>query len=623
MNHDSRKFAVLAAVCAFGLVACDQTGSTTPIGESPIAASTPARSAQATLDAEIRSLVTSGFPKGHATSILAKWDQVLKSLAKDPKTTLKGKVVPGSGGRTELTRTISFVGLKAAEVTPPAGETKAHFVARLILDMSLYVYGGPSTPVPSFSSTSDVAYKLVQPTSADTVVTPAKQAAVVFPVGSVVEPTIVVITPDTTYYPANCSGPLDTTLCQYPRFYHYNVFPDVKLNLPAKVQVCHVDAGANRLPLADHDRFRVAHEKPANPSNYSAGSTIVDNVEVLAYTVINVTDCTAGGGTQYSAVLRPDASRYERAAFFAQGLARRVASAARTLLLPKDAYAIDIGGGGEADFFSMFGVVDPQSKADLAQSPSLATQFHPTVGSITSGNPLPLAAWNITNLGSGTSGAFTSSIVVANDSLLTSVVSSTSLGGAASLVPQAVFTYGAQSITMPATPGTYFVGTRVIPVGTDSTAVDDLVSVPVVVNAAAPVCSAPWTCAGPGITSATVTTGDVALFYNHTPSSYSLEQWTFSRPATTTGTYNFNWTYSGLHSWYSVTQALEVFADGPTGTTTVPLVNVYIAGSAGNFSYSGSASLPLTAGYAWGVRPSGQHFDSSQILTGTVHIIDP
>jgi hypothetical protein len=473
MMRRIRGLVVSSILGVAGVLACD---GTQPSISAP---QNPSRTTGAVgLGAEILSLM-GGFPKGESTSVNAKWDRVLRSLATEPKVTLKGKLVPGSNGRSELVNTVRYIQLKTNDATPPAGETKAHYAARLILDMSLYVYGLPNQLAPTIDPVSDVAFKLVQPGTTDTVVTPAQQAAVVFPPGSVGEPTIVVITPDTAYYPANCSGPLDTHLCQYPKFYRFNVFPDVKLGVPAKVQVCHVDAGVNRLPLANHNRFRIAHEKPADLADKNAGSTIVDNVEVLALAVMNVTACDANGGTQYlpPPILIGSANTpLSRFTNVALGLANRAGAAARRLFVPQDAYAIDIGGGGFVDFFSTFGVVDPLSQADLAQSPLTTTRFHATVATALPGAAVPLAAWDVTNLGSGTSGAFSSQVIVANDSALTSVVSTTTLGGGAALVPGAKFSYASQNVAAPTAPGTYFVGTKVVYTGSDSTAGDDWVS---------------------------------------------------------------------------------------------------------------------------------------------------
>ena len=630
-------FAAFAAILTLALVACNDSKPPTASQLVPGAPAFQQIQGQGTLGAEISALVNAAWPKGQATAILAKWDQALRAIAKEPTALLKGKTVPGASGRAELTRTISYIQLKAAEATAPSGETNAHFIARLVLDMSTYVYGGPTAPVPPLTATSDIAFKLVTPVTADTVITPAKLAGVAFPVGSVVEPTIVVITPDNTYYPDNCSGPLDTKLCQYPRFYTFNVFPDVKLNVPANVQVCHVDAGVARRALADHERFRVAHDKPADPANYAAGSTIVGNVEVLKLVTINITACTADGGTSYLPPIAASNSALGRAAYFAKSVMSRAATAVGRFLAPNEALAIDVGGGGETSFFSNFAVVDPQSKADLSVVTVFATSFRVTSASLPVGVPAAVPSWSIMNVGSGTSGAFTSSVIVASDTALTAAISTTPVYGAAALVPFATYSYAALNVTLPSTPGTYFVGTRITPAGLDSSATNNWTSVRVVVNApiifgSQTVGAAPWTAAGNGTLSATVNSPtSVTLGYNFYypgPADSSLvvydqQTWTYTTTAKSTGRYTFNWTYVGFHSFFDISESLEAYANGPSGETTVPLVSGSCPGSCPTFSYSDSASIPLTAGYTWGVRARGRNYDSRRVLQGTITLGDP
>jgi hypothetical protein len=621
-----------------GVLACDSTQPSISAPQNPSSTSSGLG-----LGAEILSLM-GGFPKGESTSVNAKWDHVLRSLATEPKVTLKGKLVPGSGGRAELIKTVDYIRLKTGDATPPAGETKAHFAARLILDMSLYVYGGPDTPVPGIAPGGDVAFKLVQPGTTDTVVTPVNQAAVIFPPGSVGEPTVVVITPDSAYYPANCSGPLDTHLCQYPRFYRYNVFPDVKLGVPAKVQLCHVDAGVNRRPLADHDRFRFAHVKPANPADNTAGSTIVDNVEILPLTPMAVTTCAAGDGTTYIPPISANLTPMGRVTNLAMGLLHNATVVARRLLVPEDVYAIDVGLGGFVDDFSMFGIVDPQGIADLAQS---TPQFSLASPSLTTGGAAQIGTWAVRNVGSATSTAFTSSVIIATDSLLTTPVATFAAGGvAAAIVPGSSFTYPAISITLPpaVVPGTYFIGTKVLPTSADSSASDNLVSVRVVVSAPVltqTVGAATWTGSGPGTVNATVNNPNlVTLGYGFIYSAdenivnidghsvFPWQTWTYSTNAVSSGTYRFDWNYTGYHHTFNAYAKLEAFASGPSGEVVVPLVPyVSYDGNYGNvqegFTFTGTTTLTLTAGYAWGIRPSGYNYDSFRELRGTVTLTDP
>lgn len=479
MTHHSRLFVALPLIGVSALLACDGPTATHPL---PGAASRSSI-AQGSLGDEINRLIRSGFPKGRATAIAAQWDHVLRLLVEEPKTTLKGKLVPGSSARAELVKLVDYVDKKTSDATPPAGEQQAHFVARLVLDMELYAFDGPATPVPVITSGADMVLGTVQPnaTTPTTVVTPTQHAGVQFPAGAVSEPTIMVVVQESTFYPDNCSGPLNTHLCQYPQFYHFNAFPDVKLEKPAAVSVCHVDSGNARLPLADHDRFRLAHDAPVDPTARSAGSTLVDGIEILALQrFVGLTNCQAGAGTTYglSRMLpsRGTGGMIDRLLWHGRDAAVRLASAIGSVISPRELYAIDVGGGGLVDVFSNFADVDPQSTPDLAQSALTSTRFHATVSTVLPGAAVPLAAWDVTNLGSGTSGAFTSQVIVASDSALTQVVSSTALAGGAALVPGAKFSYAALSVTAPSAPGTYFVGTKVVYAGTDSTADDDWVS---------------------------------------------------------------------------------------------------------------------------------------------------
>lgn len=485
MTRRSRLFIALPLLGLTGLLACDGPTTTHPL---PGAASR-SNIAQGSLGDEIRRLISSGFPKGRATAIAAQWDHVLRLLAEEPKTTLKGKLVPGSSARAELVKLVDYVDKKTSDATPPAGEQQSHFVARLVLDMELYAFNGPASPVPVITPGTDMVLGTVQPnaTTPTTVVTPTQHAGVQFPAGAVSEPTILVVVQETTPYPDNCSGPLITHLCQYPQFYHFNAFPDVKLEKPAAVSVCHVDSGSTRLPLADHDRFRLAHDAPVDPTARSAGSTLVDGIEILALQhFVGLTNCQAGTGTTYGlgrALPQPGTGgMLDRLLWHGRDAALRLASAIGSVITPRELYAIDVGGGGLVDVFSNFADVDPQSKPDLAQSSLTSTRFHATVSTVLAGAAVPLAAWDVTNLGSGTSGAFTSQVIVASDSALTQVLSSAALAGGSPLVPGAKFSYAAQSVTAPTAPGTYFVGTKVVYTGTDSTADDDWVSTRVVVN---------------------------------------------------------------------------------------------------------------------------------------------
>jgi hypothetical protein len=253
-----------------------------------------------------------------------------------------------------LFRLTQWVKMMAPRMSqPPNDETRSAAAARLALYMALYIYEGAGTPVPSYSVGADNAFGLVTPGQGGTIVTPSKNAGVSIPAGAVDENTIVVITENVTPYPANCSGPLNTTLCQYPSFYHFSQFPHEKLNSPAKFGVCHVNHGDNRALLndIDHDRLRLAHDKPANSGDYTPGSTIRDGIEILPYVTQTFSLCEE---VEY-ALNEPTGL---------DAMLARATTAIASFLTPKSAYAIDQGGGGMAVFFSNFNNVDSLSAPD-------------------------------------------------------------------------------------------------------------------------------------------------------------------------------------------------------------------------------------------------------------------
>jgi hypothetical protein len=244
---------------------------------------------------------------------------------------------------------------------PPNNESKAAAASRAVLYMAMYVFGGPGTSPPSYFTGADAVVGFVTPGAAATVVTPAARAGVAFEAGSVAENTIVVVSqnnsPDFT---PNCTGPLQTLLCQYPQFYTFEEFPHTRLLKGAKFSVCHINSGSNRAPLAPgiHDRFLLAHDKPANPADYTPGSTIRDqngeSIEILPF--ITQTFIPHCGDIEYTPEAPPEII----------GVLSRMGRALAKLLTPKSAYAIDQGGGGVSFFFSNFNDVDPDGRPDRA-----------------------------------------------------------------------------------------------------------------------------------------------------------------------------------------------------------------------------------------------------------------
>jgi len=88
--------------------------------------------------------------------------------------------------------------------------------------------------------------------------------------------------------------------------------------------------------------------------------------------------------------------------------------------------------------------------------------------------------------------------------------------------------------------------------------------------------------------------------------------------ATDSRAVSFAWTYNGYHAYFEADAGLDAFADGPGGTTTITLVSSRPA--SGGFSFGGTSSLTVTAGYAFGFVASGINYDSDDELNGTVTI---
>lgn len=293
----SRLMLPIAALLA---VACTDRNSPTEIRAPSTVrrAIAPGRS----LDQNITDLLNL-FPKGLSDAGSARWENVKRKY--DAGTTKPSQMAVAKDMVFELA---DWVQKKSPDMdAPPNGESTTAAAARLTLYMALYVYDGPSATPPAFMPGADNAVGLVTPATAATVVTPAAQAGVDLASGSVDENTIIVITQNPDAYPTDCSGPLDTKLCQYPGFYEFNQFPHKRLLKPGRFAVCRVNHGVHHLPLADHTRFRLAHTKPADPADYTPAGTIRDQngerIEILPPVTQTLTACGDGqssGGSSFA-----------------------------------------------------------------------------------------------------------------------------------------------------------------------------------------------------------------------------------------------------------------------------------------------------------------------------------
>jgi hypothetical protein len=396
-----------------------------------------------TLDQNIIALIKL-FPTGLENAGSARWDAIKQKYAAgltDPNRMATAKSM--------LFNLSTWVRDHSGSMaTPPSGETKPAAAARLIEYMALYVFGGPTTPVPGYAPGADNTVGFVTPDAAATIVTPSTRAGVHLDAGSVDENTIVVITENPTPYPAACSGPLQTRLCQYPRFYTFDQFPHKRLLKAATFAVCHVNAGSVREPLADHDRFRLAHAKPDDPADYTPGSTIRDqngeSVEVLplvhqAFTTCEDVEYTADAGTGINSLLR------------------RAMGAVGRVLTPKLAYAIDQGGGGLSFAFSPFNDVDPLGTPDLAVQSLVAPET-----SIIPGDKVAFS-YSIINTGTATATPFNATFRLSSTEEGTTTGTVIGTLPVAALVPGAVASTNDAEITLPLNlqPGDYYIGMTV------------------------------------------------------------------------------------------------------------------------------------------------------------------
>ncbi len=136
-------------------------------------------------------------------------------------------------------------------------------------------------------------------------------------------------------------------------------------------------------------------------------------------------------------------------------------------------------------------------------------------------------------------------------------------------------------------------------------------------------------CAGTHSISPSSTTAGVQLSYAlNNGCIYSQPQtWTFKATAPGTGNVTFNWSYTGFHAYYDVTAFLRVFSQG-TGGSTMTLVNAGPQNCCGHdpsggFSYSGTATIHVTKGYAFGIQVGGDNYDSNPVMDGTVTLSVP
>jgi hypothetical protein len=326
--------------------------------------SSPTRTTAPALNHRVRSTIVSGSLDDNINDLIDLWGQGQSTDFHNQWNHIKEYYQQGQTDPNKLRQAQKAVQALAQLVVkqsgkmqddPPGGESPQAAASRLALYMLLYVFGGPNTSPPPYFPGADNAVGFLTPSRGLTLVTPSGDAGAQFDKGSTNVDRIIVIVQNPEPW-GTCEGPLDTTLCQYPLYYDIMSFPDTKLLKQAKAAVCHPAVGEPYGPPDSytHGWLRLAHNKPASPSDYTAGGTIYEGIEILPLITQTFLTCV---DVEYDP---PPGDFYEEFGALNRGMRSIVHLASRVgkWLLPKSAFAIDQGGGGGFEIFSPFNNVD-------------------------------------------------------------------------------------------------------------------------------------------------------------------------------------------------------------------------------------------------------------------------
>jgi hypothetical protein len=131
-SHLARRGVIAVAAAALAsLAACTDSAAPLVTGPAGLASVTAP-----SLDAQINTLINTLFRGGSVTVLEARWRNV------------KRQDMRNLSGRSQFVQLIAWIQKKTPEIHPAPDETKEHAAARIVLLMSLYVYGGPATQPP-------------------------------------------------------------------------------------------------------------------------------------------------------------------------------------------------------------------------------------------------------------------------------------------------------------------------------------------------------------------------------------------------------------------------------------------------------------------------------------------
>ncbi len=136
-----------------------------------------------------------------------------------------------------------------------------------------------------------------------------------------------------------------------------------------------------------------------------------------------------------------------------------------------------------------------------------------------------------------------------------------------------------------------------------------------------------WSVSGPGTTS--VEKGDkgsrILKYAYDVPSFESEQEWVMAKESDATGSLDLEWSIDGFHGWYLDWIEIDVFADGPGGTTVQTILatprDEFVPGEIdGPFHFEGKATISVNAGHDFGFVVRGANYDSGGALVGALTV---
>ena len=336
MSSMSRRVGL--AAMALLVAACTEQSPSRPL-EPTTAVGAQGPAPQAALEAQINSLINALYAPSDQGNVFRDFAQIKAQIASGRTADAQASIIAFVGAR--------LAELESGDVLDPNG-TQPPSTADAFRDLlnSVATFGGLPAPIPPSNPLGgDGAVAVVGP-AGGTVVTSTGFGGVQFPAGALPQDVIVVVErlPNPT---VPNTGPLPTTLAQYPLFYDVSTTPPfAQLAQPVTVAMGQLEVGQAFGPptQAVADRLQIAHPNPASPTT----------VELLERVAAPFLDCA--GVSLARGIGAP-----EGRGILARALTgvRGIVGQALGVFRPTPAYAVHGGLGGKTTSFSPFGAVDP------------------------------------------------------------------------------------------------------------------------------------------------------------------------------------------------------------------------------------------------------------------------